>query len=184
MARYKVGLATRERILDATRSLLGEVGVEGITLKSITDLAGVRAGSFYNLFDTKEEAVFTVVREAITAIDPGTEGEDSLADLVDAYVRFMTEQSEMARVYLQIAVTTAGTNDQIRRRFAKGQEYRVERFANALKREVPGLTDPEARARVETLIAAMNGFGIASLIDPDFDLLGNTKRMIDLSLKP
>jgi AcrR family transcriptional regulator len=184
MARYKVGLATRDKILDATRSLLGEVGVEGITLKAITDRADVRAGSFYNLFETKEAAVFTVVREAITAVDPGDEDEDSLSELVEAYVRFITEQSAMARVYLQIAVTSAGTNDPIRRRFAKGHQYRVERFGRALKRELPELTEEEARARVETLIAAMNGFGIARLIDPDFDLHGNTKRMMDLSTAP
>ena len=184
MARYKVGLATRERILDATRELLGEVGVEGITLKAITDKAGVRAGSFYNLFNTKEEAVFTVVREAITAIDPGTEGEDSLDDLVNAYVTFITEQSPMARVYLQIAVTSAATNDPIRKRFAKGQEYRVERFTDALVREQPEMTADDARLRVESLIAAMNGFGIARLFDPDFDLVGHTKQMLEVTRKP
>ncbi len=181
MARYKVGIETRERILEATRTLLGEVGVEGITLKAITDRAGVRAGSFYNLFDTKEAAVFTVVREAITAIDPGSEGTETLDDLVDAYVNFMTKQSSMAQVYLQVAVTATRNNDSIRKRFAKGQQYRIERFTEALRRELPQLSEEEARARVERLIAALNGFGIALLIDPGFDLAGNTKRMLELT---
>ncbi len=184
MARYKVGLETRERILEATRTLLADVGVEGITLKAITDRAGVRAGSFYNLFETKEEAVLTVVRDAITAMDPGDEASDTLEDLVNAYVTFLTEQSSMAQVYLQIAVTTTSTNEPIRKRIAKGQQYRVERFTSALLRDVPHIGAAEAKARIESLIAALNGFGIARHIDRSFDLHGHTRRMLELTTAP
>src|SRR5690606_14045384 len=98
VARYRVGIQTRDRILRATRRLLSEVGIDGVTLKAITDQAGVGAGSFYNLFDSKEAAVFEVVREAIEAVDPDPEGEgtDTLADLVDAFVAFMTGSSPIA----------------------------------------------------------------------------------------
>ncbi len=184
MARYKVGLETRERILDATRALLADVGVEGITLKAITDRAGVRAGSFYNLFETKEAAVLTVVREAIAAMDPGDEGNDSLEDLVNAYVLFMTEQSSMAQVYLQIAVSATHTNEPIRQRFAKGHRYRIERFTTALLRDMPDIGTIEATIRIEALIAALNGFGIARHIDPSFDLNGHAARMLDLTRTP
>ena len=70
MVRYKAGLETQGRILHATRSLLAEAGLEGITLKGICERAGVLPGSFYNLFQTKEEAVVTVVRQALEAVDP------------------------------------------------------------------------------------------------------------------
>ncbi|MBT8199325.1 MAG: TetR/AcrR family transcriptional regulator [Acidimicrobiia bacterium] len=181
MARYKVGLETRERILKATRALLADVGVEGITLKAITDLAGVRAGSFYNLFETKEAAVLTVVREAIAAMDPGDEGNDTLEDLVSAYVTFMTEQSSMAQVYLQIAVSATRNNAPIRQRFANGHRYRIERFTTALLRDRPDIGVPEATIRIEALIAALNGFGIARHIDPSFDLNGHASRMLELT---
>ncbi len=39
MARYRVGIETRTRILDAVRHLLGDVGFDGTTLKAITDRA-------------------------------------------------------------------------------------------------------------------------------------------------
>ena len=85
--RYKAGLETRDKILQATRSLIAEVGLEGTTIKAICDRAGVLPGSFYNLFDSKEQVIITVVREAIDAVDPDPEhlGTDTVADLVDAY---------------------------------------------------------------------------------------------------
>jgi len=70
VARYQVGLQTEARIIDATRSLLAEGGLDAATLKSICDRAEVRSGSFYNLFDSKEEAIIRVVRESIRAVDP------------------------------------------------------------------------------------------------------------------
>ena len=79
--RYKAGLETRERILDATRSLVAENGLDGTTIKAICEQAGVLPGSFYNLFASKEQAIVTVVREAIDAVDPDPahQGTDTLA---------------------------------------------------------------------------------------------------------
>ncbi len=74
MARYQVGLQTEAKIIDATRSLLAEGGLEAATLKAICDRAEVRSGSFYNLFDSKEEAIIRVVRESIDAVDPDPGG--------------------------------------------------------------------------------------------------------------
>ena len=91
--RYKAGLETRDRILGATRSLIAEQGLEGTTIKGICDQAGVLPGCFYNLFASKEQAVLTVVREAIDAVDPDPEhhGTDTLEELVAAYERFLEE---------------------------------------------------------------------------------------------
>ena len=66
----RVGAATRQWIVEATRDLLAEGGLEAATVKAICDRAGILPGSFYNQFESKEEAVFTIIREAITAVDP------------------------------------------------------------------------------------------------------------------
>ena len=71
--RYKAGIETRGRILEATRHLISEEGLDGTTIKAICDTSGVLPGSFYNLFDSKEQAIMAVVREAIDAIDPDPE---------------------------------------------------------------------------------------------------------------
>ena len=123
---YKAGLQTRDKILDATRRLIAEAGLEGTTIKAICDRAGVLPGSFYNLFDSKEQAIVTVVREAIEAVDPDPEhlGKDTLTALVDAYIVFMTEQADLAGVYIAIAVSGSRNNPDLRGRFLRHHEGR------------------------------------------------------------
>lgn len=179
MARYRVGLETRERILAATRRLLSEVGIEGVTLKAITAQAKVGAGSFYNLFDSKESAVFEVIREAIDAVDPDPAGAgtDSLPDLVDAFVAFMTGSSPIARIYLQLAGKGL-TDPALASRVLRSHRRRVDRFADAWQRSDPSLTAAEAEVRAETMLAALTGLGMTALMDPSFDMRIYARRLL------
>jgi AcrR family transcriptional regulator len=179
VARYRVGLETRERILSATRELLGEVGIEGVTLKAITDRARVGAGSFYNLFETKEEAVLEVVREAITAVDPDPAemGRESLEELLEAYVAFITEDSSIARIYLQLA-TSGFTDDRMAQRVRRSHRRRVERFRDAILREDPASTPDGAERQAEAILAALTGFAITWFIDERFDFSGQARQLL------
>lgn len=172
MARYKAGLETQAKILDATRQLLGEVGFEGTTLKAICDRAGIQSGSFYNLFPSKDEAVLTVLREAITAVDPDPagEGRDSVADLIAAYVTFVSEGDSLARIYVQLAATASTSDEHLRARVLRHHEQRIRRFADALGRERPDLASDETRRQAEMLIATLNGLALHWTLDPEFDL--------------
>ncbi|MFU8839956.1 MAG: TetR/AcrR family transcriptional regulator [Nitriliruptoraceae bacterium] len=179
MARYRVGLETRERILSATRRLLAEVGIEGVTLKAITERARVGAGSFYNLFASKDDAVFEVVREAIEAVDPDPAGEgtDTLDELVDAFVTFMTGSSPIARIYLQLAGRGL-TDPAIAARVLRSHQRRVERFADAYRRELPELSEEEAVARAQTLLGALTGLGMTALLDDRFDMASHARSLL------
>ena len=179
MARYRVGLETRERILEATRTLLAQDGIDGVTLKRITASADVGVGSFYNLFDSKEAAVFEVVRQALDAVDPhpGGASGDTLAELVEAFVEFMTGQSEIARIYLQLAGLGL-TDAAIASRVLRSHRRRVQRFAAACRREDADLDDEGARERAETIMAALTGLGLTALIDPTFDMRAHAARLI------
>lgn len=178
MARYAVGLETRARILRATRELLAEVGIEGATLKAITDRAQIGAGSFYNLFESKDDAIFEVVREAIDAIDPApkTGAEDTLDELLEAFLAFVTEMSVIARIYLQLA-GYALTDDAIAARLLRSHQHRVSRFADAWRRTAPDLSTSEARHRAETTLAAMTGLGLVGLLDPSFDVAAHVRAL-------
>jgi AcrR family transcriptional regulator len=179
LARYRVGLETRERILEATRTLLAESGVDGITLKRITAEAGVGVGSFYNLFDSKEAAVFEVIRDALDAIDPhpGGANSDTLEELVDAFVTFMTGTSTIARIYLQLAGLGL-TDPAIASRVLRSHRRRVQRFTAACLREDPALGEESARERAETIMAALTGLGLTALIDPSFDMRAHAARLL------
>ena len=170
MARYQVGIRTETRILDATRELLAEGGLEGTTLKAICDRAGVQAGSFYNLFPSKEQAIMRVARDAIRAVDPDPDraGTDTLDDLVDAYITFITDEPELARIYLQIGVS-GSNDDSAARRFLRHHVRRVERFAETIRRRNPATTIDEATMTAEVLLGALDGLAFRWVLDQSFD---------------
>ncbi len=170
MARYQAGLRTETRIIDATRQLLGEVGLEGTTLKAICDRAGVRAGSFYNLFATKEEAVLRVVGESMRAVDPDPEGRgtETVADLVHAYVEFIRTQPTAAKIYLQIAISGALSDDAMRARVLRHHQRRITRYQEALRRHDTDLGEDAAIAQAQIILATLNGLAFNWLLDPEF----------------
>jgi AcrR family transcriptional regulator len=184
MARYRAGLETQEKILEATRSLLAETGLEGITLKGICDRAGVLPGSFYNLFGTKEEAVVTVVRQALEAVDPDPahRGRDTIEDLVEAYINFIEGQPVLARIYIQLAVAGSADDHRLRGRILRHHANRLDRFTEGLARSRPGLARAEARRRASFLLAALQGLAIWEMLDPGFDFAANARDLLAISL--
>lgn len=187
MARNRVGVRTRRRILEATRTLLAEQGgEETVTLKAITDRAGVGAGSFYNLFETKEEAVFEVVKEAIAAVDPDPSGAtETIEDLVGAFVSFFERNPVLARIYLKLAVAGGLTNRGLGDRVLRSHEARTRRFADAFERA--GLSEGEASRSAERLLAALTGLAIHAQLQHGFDfhahaeVLARTALSVDLA---
>jgi AcrR family transcriptional regulator len=171
VGRYQAGIQTETRIIDATRSLLADGGLEAATLKAICERAGVRAGSFYNLFDSKEEVVIRVVREAIEAVDPDPEGAgtDSVDDLVAAYIRFFEEEPQLAKVYVLVALTGESSANGARRRFLRHHERRVERFAAAMARGDLSLSAEDASRHAELLLGALDGLAFRWSLDTEFD---------------
>ncbi|MBA3361921.1 MAG: TetR/AcrR family transcriptional regulator [Actinobacteria bacterium] len=176
---YRSGIATRERILEAVRELLAEGGLEATTVKAICNAAGILPGSFYNIFEAKEEAVLTVVREAIAAVEPEQGPDETVTDLIGAFVRFVTTDSVIARVYLIMAVSGGLTDPNLRRRYVRHHQTRVDRLARALKREQSGLSASEIQERAEALVAALTGYAIHAMFDPDFDMAKQAKLLVD-----
>jgi AcrR family transcriptional regulator len=171
VARYQVGIQTEAKIIDATRSLLAEGGMEAATLKAICDRAEVRSGSFYNLFDSKEDVIIHVVRESIDAVDPDPDhaGTDTVDDLVSAYIQFFQEDPELAKVYVMAALTGESSANGARRRFLRHHLRRVERFADAMARADQTMDSEESEIQAELLLGALDGLAFRWALDSDFD---------------
>ena len=178
--RNRAGIETQERILAATKRLLAERGLDGVTIKAICDAAEVHAGSFYNLFESKEQVVLTAVRESIKAVDPHPAGfgVDHLDELVDAYIRFVMDDQDLARVYLMVAVSGGLTDPAIRSRVLKHHEDRHARFVAALGRERPDIDDERGAELIDALLAALNGYAIQRLLDPSFDFENHARHLL------
>lgn len=181
MARYQVGIRTQTRILDATKQLLGEIGLDGTTLKAICDKAGVRVGSFYNLFDSKEAVVLRVVGEAISAVDPDPAhlGTETVDDLVEAYIAFITKEPTLARIYVQIAVSGALTNGELHHRIQRHHEQRLSRFRDAMLRDGVAVDEEEATEKAEVLLATLSGLAFRAALDESFDFAAHVRAISD-----
>jgi len=180
MGRYRAGVETRRRIIEATRNLLAEVGIEGTTIKAICEKASILPGSFYNLFSSKEQALLTVVREAIEAVDPDVAGEgtDTVSDLIEAYASFVKEEPALARIYLQIAVTGGVTDRHLAGRLLRHHRYRTERFTDAISRANPSIDPAAARRRARMMVAALNGLTISKLLESDFEFTDHARDLL------
>jgi len=176
VARYKAGIRTEARIVEATRELLAEAGLEGTTLKAICDRAEVRAGSFYNLFDSKEDVVLRVVKDAIRAVDPHPDEDvpDSIGELVEAYIAFILGRLEVVCVYLKMAISGA-TNGSLGGSVHRHHERRVARFSAAIAREHPEFSIDEARAHAEIILATLSGLAFMWMLKPDMDFAGRAR---------
>ncbi|MGB7860844.1 MAG: hypothetical protein WBM90_10135, partial [Acidimicrobiia bacterium] len=130
--------------------------------------------------------IITVVREAIDAVDPDPDhrGTDTLSDLVDAYIRFIVEQDDLARVYVRIAVSGTNENSELRGRMLRHHDGRVSRFAAAILREHPGMAEGEASQRAETLVSALNGIAVHRVLDPTFDVSLHARSLVSMTVTP
>ncbi|WP_229053385.1 TetR/AcrR family transcriptional regulator [Aeromicrobium sp. Leaf350] len=92
--------ATRERLVEAARELLAEIGIQGATVESICERAGFTRGAFYSNYDTKDELILEIFdREKVqmialmqSAVDSemGGEGEvDGVPAALRAVDRFL-----------------------------------------------------------------------------------------------
>jgi AcrR family transcriptional regulator len=145
--------------------------MEAATLSAICDRAEVRSGSFYNLFDSKEDAIIRVVRESIRAVDPDPlhKGTDTVDDLVNAYIRFFEEEPKMARVYVMAALTGESSGNGARKRFLRHHQRRVERFGEAMQRDNKALTPEDSVSQAELLLGALDGLAFRWALDQNFD---------------
>lgn len=81
----------RIRLIEAAMIVFGERGVEASVIDDITSLAGVSRGTFYNYFQTNEEALravsIVVGNELMIAVAPHVESHDDPAERISTGVR-------------------------------------------------------------------------------------------------
>lgn len=94
------------RLMDSFKALVRQYPVEKITIKQITDGAGVIRPTFYNHFHDKYEVVERVIRTEIVApMAPLLEN-----DMVDAAVTLMFANVQRERAFYRSVIRMEGQN--------------------------------------------------------------------------
>ncbi len=137
---------TRERILDAAAEVFSEQGYSA-RLSDIAERAGMKAGSLYYHFDSREDLVseilhrgiqrsFDHVRDAVDAMPADAPAIDRLATAMRAHTMAIVERSAyasaQARIVGQVPPAIAAEHQRDQRRYG---EYWNEMFEEAVAEE-------------------------------------------------
>lgn len=95
--RERKQLATRRRLLDATKLQMAEGGTESVTIASITERADVGQGTFYNYFQSRDDIIDAVIAEEV----------ETLGQRLDTLTRGMPDAAEIYSFSLRHLFNTA-----------------------------------------------------------------------------
>jgi AcrR family transcriptional regulator len=102
------------RILSATVALASEVGTESVTVTQIVRRAGVSSGTFYALFEDRQDCLNAVFEESVAiatkhmsaAYDTEAPWVDRVRAAVLALLELLDEEPELARLCVSHAVAS------------------------------------------------------------------------------
>ena len=113
--------ATRERLVEAARELLAEIGIQGATVESICERAGFTRGAFYSNYASKDELILDIFgREKVqmialmqSAVDSEMGGDvDGVPAALRAVDRFLAAYPRDRRSFLvQLEFVTHGIRE-------------------------------------------------------------------------
>lgn len=115
LSRAELEVYHRDRILDATLSIVGVGGYSELSVSSITELAGVTRQAFYALYESPEAAFLDTYRDAVGGLlqrlaethDPEADIDSGLVRGIEAAVAYLVAEPVRAALLL-VEVHAAG----------------------------------------------------------------------------
>ena len=108
--------ATRARLLEAARGLIGEGGFDAVTIAEVTERADVGFGTFYGYFESKDAVVRAVILDAMATLaeanDALTKALDDPAEVVATAIRHTLATVDGDAVFAGFIVRVALSADE------------------------------------------------------------------------
>jgi len=129
----EVDTAARERILLEASRLFRHHGYAATTLREVADAAGIKAGSIYYHFESKEQilgevldkgilAVAAAVRERVEALPKGATARQKVAAAIEGHLWGLLHHGDFTsaniRIYGQIPPAAKNRHRKVRREYA------------------------------------------------------------------
>jgi len=145
-AAVEADTATRERILLETARLFRHHGYAATTLREVADASGIKAGSIYYHFESKEQilgevldkgiqVVADAVRQRVDALPEGATARQRVAAAIEGHLWGLLHHGDFTsaniRIYGQIPTAAKNSHRKIRRSYA---DYWDRLLEEALKR--------------------------------------------------
>jgi AcrR family transcriptional regulator len=130
----------RERVLEATSSVVAEIGYQAATVSKILARARISKITFYELFDNKEQCFLAAYDDALAqafgrieracAVEARAPAQQRLGAALDALLDFLAEEPDVARMCV-VEVLAAGPAGRERRAAT------MDRFAAMMEAVLP-----------------------------------------------
>jgi len=161
------GAASRQAILDTAARLFRQDGYAATSLRAIADACGMKAGSLYYHFESKDQIVgevldigvqrvFDAVRAGVDALPPGADLTATLQCAIEAHLRALLHAHDFTsaniRIFGQVPPGVRASHKSLRKRY---ETYWIDLLAGLQRRgEIGAGTD--LRRTVFFLFGAMN----------------------------
>lgn len=158
---------SRDTILEATRSVIGEVGFDGVNIAAVAKRAGVSRQTVYSIFGTREDLVSQAVSDRLTTLNGAfTDLLESAATPLELLVEIIVQARHriLGDPMLRV-LTLSGSGNPV---FDPGAAERALAYCVGLL--APAVDRfPELSGRVEFLadIGVHVGWSVLCLDDPD-----------------
>lgn len=125
---------SQERVLDAAAKIFRDYGYVGTTMRVIAEEAGLKAGSIYYHYKSKDDlisavldlgihAVIETVREALDALPPETSGRQRIETAIHAHLKAIIHNGDYTlatrRVFGQVPEAIREKNQRLRHSYAQ-----------------------------------------------------------------
>ncbi len=170
MAATLIETPGRRGVLDAAAELFVTHGYEGTTLRQIATAAGIKAGSIYHHFDSKEALFLAVLRDGMTVMVDAFKGATDQAD-TDTSARLRSHvRAHLGAIFENGPYTTAHVTSffiapsAVRDQIVPDRDAYEQRWATLFDELFPEHTAKDLRLKRLILFGAMNS--TAEWFDP------------------
>ena len=177
----------RDRILDATTTLLAERGLAAVNTNAIARAADCSVGSVYVHFGNKQEVLAALLERygdrllatVAEGLEPGVPWPEQLSRTVDAFVRFYRNEPGYRELWLGAQLTDAT----VRAGEAWGQQA-TERLVAVFLATRPTLDGATAARAAEVSIYVVSTLVTRALQVEDDALIDEAKQVVARYLAP
>jgi len=158
----------RRRVLDAAAELFVRQGYAGTTLRQIAGAAGIKAGSIYHHFDSKDELFVAVLNDGMVVMTDAFDDlapEGDLASHVHAHLSAVFENGPYTTAHVTSFFSAPAA---VREQMVPVRDSYEHRWSALFERLFPELAPNDLRLRRLFLFGAMNA--TAEWFDPHGDV--------------
>lgn len=165
----------REKLLQAAERCFVESGFHGARMAQIAKQAQMSPGHIYHYFESKEQIIAEMVRahaeEKLCSLEKFEEAGDRVVDLmIESLEESVDSNTDPFWSALMLEMTAEATrNPEIA---ATLRTVDADMKARVIKYLGTGVNQENVGARLEVMVALLQGIGIRNILNPDMDKAG------------